>query len=106
MMPGFRSLGAVSPLARIQYPGVKSMNLFSFAPPEARNDTPRVVLSGQEEALIEQHRGLFSYESRCVRVRVKEGVLAVTGENLLISHFGAQDLVIRGKIAGVTLEEL
>lgn len=82
------------------------MNLLSFAPPEARSDTPRVVLSGREEALIEQHRGLFSYESSCVRVRVKDGVLAVTGENLMISHFGARDLVIRGKLSGVALEAL
>lgn len=82
------------------------MQGFSFAPLEVRSDNPRVVLSGQEEALIEQHRGLFSYETGCVRVRVKDGILAVTGEKLVIAHFGAQDLLIRGKISVVALEGL
>lgn len=81
------------------------MRGLSFAPPEVCGNAPRVVLSGWEEALIEQHTGLFSYETRCVRVRTRKGLITVTGENLVIAYFGVQDVLIQGIIQGVSLDE-
>ena len=43
----------------IQWAEVMNMHLLSLAPPETRSDTPRLVLTGREELLIEQHAGLF-----------------------------------------------
>jgi len=80
------------------------MKGLSFAPVEAKLDQPRVVLSWDSEVLIEQHAGLFSYESKCVRVRTKRGLISVTGENLLISYFGIQDLMIQGHVSGIALQ--
>ena len=69
-----------------------------IAPEEVCRDTPRIVMTGREEVLVEQHGGLFSYETRCIRLRTKLGLLTVTGEGLVISHFGAQDVLIRGRV--------
>lgn len=74
----------------------------SILPPEAR-DLPRLILTGREEALIEGHCGLFSYETTCIRVRTEQGIWTVTGEKLLIVYFGAHDLKIRGRVDGVTI---
>lgn len=74
-------------------------------PPEIRGDAPRMILSGQEELLLEQHGGLFSYDSKCIRIRTKAGLLTLTGENLVIEYFGVQDLMIRGKIRSLSLDE-
>ncbi len=79
------------------------MHAWTFAPPEVRRDIPRVVLCGREEVLVEQHEGLFSYETRCIRARTKSGLLTVTGEGLIIAHFGAQDMLIRGTITAVQI---
>jgi len=54
--------------------------------------------------LLERHAGLFSYETKCIRARTREGVVTVTGENLTIAFFGAQDMLIQGRIAGVQWE--
>lgn len=81
------------------------MHLMSLAPPEARSHTPKIVLSGRDEVLIERHRGLFSYETKCVRVRAGTGVITVTGEGLVIVFFGTDDLKIRGRIDGIGLYE-
>ena len=72
-------------------------------PRAVRGEAPRVVLTGREEVLVEGHSGLFSYETGCVRIRVKDGLLAVTGEQLIIAFFGAEDLLIRGRVDGVTM---
>ena len=80
------------------------MRLRDVAPAEVLRDTPRIVMTGREEVLVEQHGGLFSYESRCVRLRTKMGLLTVTGEGLVITHFGAQDVLIRGQVDGLRVD--
>ena len=80
------------------------MRGLNFIPPEIGSDAPRMILSGREELLIEQHGGLFSYDSRCIRIRTKRGIATVQGEDLVIEYFGLQDLLIRGKIHALSLE--
>ena len=76
-----------------------------FLPPEIRRDVPRIILSGGEELLLEQHGGLFSYDSKCIRIRTGAGLLTVEGEKLVIEYFGVQDLMIRGKIHALRMDE-
>ena len=64
-----------------------------------------MILSGREELLIEQHKGLFSYESQCIRIRTGRGIVTIHGENLVITYFGLQDLMIQGKIRALSMEE-
>ena len=80
------------------------MHILSLAPPQVRSDLPRTILTGREEVLIEQHTGLFSYETRCIRVRTPQGMTTVTGDQLVIAWFGLQDLLIRGTVHEVRME--
>lgn len=66
---------------------------------------PRMILFGRERLLIEQHQGLFSYETHCVRVRTKAGTVKISGEGLVISFFGTDDMQIEGNIENVMLSE-
>ncbi|NLD84037.1 MAG: sporulation protein [Clostridiales bacterium] len=75
----------------------------AVAPRQVWSDTPRLVLTGREELLIEQHTGLFSYETACVRIRTPIGLCTVTGKDLVIQYFGAEDLLIRGRIDTVAV---
>ena len=74
-----------------------------MTPPAVRAGRPRVVIFGREEVLVEGHGGLFSYETACIRIRAGEGMLTVTGEGLVIAFFGAEDLLIRGRVDGVSM---
>ena len=80
------------------------MRFCDLAPEEGLGDTPRIILTGREKVLVERHSGLFSYESGCVRLRTKMGLLTVTGEKLIISHFGAEDVLIRGRVDGLHVD--
>lgn len=80
------------------------MHGFSLAPREVQSRQPRIVLSGREEVLIEQHAGLFSYDTGCIRIRTKAGMVTVAGENLVISFFGIQDVLIRGKVESIAMD--
>lgn len=73
-------------------------------PLEATGKTPRIVLTGDCELLIEQHRGLYSYDVSQIRVRTSRGLVTVTGDKMTILYFGAHDLLISGRVKGILLE--
>ncbi len=80
------------------------MLLNAIAPQEMAERESRALWTGRREVIIEGHRGLFSYETRCIRVRCRQGLWTVTGEGLFIDHFGPEDLLIRGSVHAVALE--
>ncbi len=80
------------------------MRLSDLAPEEVAGDVPRVILTGRDKVLVERHSGLFSYETSCIRLRTRMGLLTVTGEKLTISHFGAQDVLIQGRVDGLQVD--
>ena len=59
---------------------------------------PRSVLLGDEKLLVEQHQGIFACTEQEVVVKTSCGLLVVGGENLSISRYSRDDLVVFGKI--------
>ncbi len=59
---------------------------------------PRSVLLGDEKLIVEQHQGIFAYSQQEVIVKTACGLLVISGENLSISHYNQDDLVVFGKI--------
>lgn len=74
------------------------MRLNSILPPEATTRASRIVLTDLQHLLIEQHKGLFSYDEECIRVQLQGQMLSVRGEALGIQQFSADDICIQGKI--------
>lgn len=74
------------------------MRLNAILPPEATSKASRIVLTDTSHLLIEQHEGLFSYDDNCIRVRLHERMLTVSGSHLTIQQFSAEDICIRGDI--------
>ncbi len=60
---------------------------------------PRSVLLGDEKLIVEQHQGIFACTQQEVAVKTLCGLLVVSGENLSISRYSRDDLVVFGKIA-------
>ncbi len=80
------------------------MRLNVISPQDRLEGESRALWNGRRELIIEGHRGLFSYETRCIRVRSGTGLWTVTGEGLFIDHFGPEDLLIRGSVRAVSLD--
>jgi len=80
------------------------MRFREIAPPEVASGAPRLICTGRQEAVIEGHRGLFSYETACIRVRTGQGIWTVSGSDLTIDYFGAEDMRIRGRVDEVKMD--
>ena len=73
-------------------------------PPEAVSDVSRIILTGEDRLLIERHKGLFSYDSQCIRLRIGRKILSILGEQLVIHRFGTDEICIRGTIRSLEFE--
>lgn len=62
---------------------------------------PRIQISGLEEIIIENHRGIISFESECVEVDSSVGKIRITGSNLEILFMGSATIIVGGKFKGV-----
>lgn len=81
------------------------MGIADLIPAEMKGEKSRVVLLGRQQALVERHRGLISYETEGVLFRVKGGRVCIKGKNLVITSFGVYDAMVQGEISEVQLTE-
>ena len=73
-------------------------------PAEAALGELKLSMVGQGHALVENHRGVLSFESSCVSVAAKRGRLIFRGDGLYLAAMSAEWLVICGKIQVVEWE--
>jgi len=77
------------------------MTLNQLIPTDALNGRTRIVLTGREQMLIEQHRGIIGYGKEKLTLRLSDGYVSVLGQNLFISEYNHQEILVSGKILSV-----
>jgi sporulation protein YqfC len=70
-------------------------------PGEVAFNLPKIVITGNVQVLIENHRGIVSYGREEVRLLVEAGEVAVSGRGLVIRSIVPEEIVIEGEIQGV-----
>ncbi|MBB6448831.1 sporulation protein YqfC [Geomicrobium halophilum] len=71
-------------------------------PADVTMGVPRVTMIGHLHVYIENHRGILSFSHQRVHLRLAEGELEVTGENLIIKAILPEELILEGTIQQVT----
>ena len=74
--------------------------LFSL-PQEIILNLPQVILTGQEEATIENYRSIIEFTETQVRINTNNGVLRVSGNRLVLKHITTEGITITGDIRGI-----
>lgn len=62
-----------------------------------------VEILGTERVLVENHCGVTEYDTNCVMVQGKDGLICVYGRNLRLSRMMRQQLIICGQIEQIKL---
>ncbi|OPY57773.1 MAG: YabP family protein [Pelotomaculum sp. PtaU1.Bin035] len=80
----------------------RQLSDFLEIPGDVMLDLPKIVLVGNIQLFIENHRGIIEYTADVVRVSVGEGEVAVAGENLTLRNLLPDELHIEGKIRSLS----
>lgn len=71
---------------------------------EGLGHQPVVELAGENRVLIENHLGVMGYSTERILVKVKFGCVCICGCGLQLIRMTREQLVIRGRIDGVSLQ--
>lgn len=64
-------------------------------------DLPRITFIGNLQVSIENHKGIVEYSNENIRVKMKDGIIKVSGMDLAIKTIIAEEITISGKIASI-----
>ena len=74
-------------------------------PKDIALDLPKVILVGNIQVFVENHKGILEYTPELIRIRVSIGELAIRGSNLFLRNILIHEIAIEGNIIGVELRE-
>jgi len=75
---------------------------FLELPGDVMLDLPKIVLFGNVQLQIENHRGIIEYTETTIRVGVGEGEVVITGESLTLRNLLPDELHVEGKIQSLS----
>ena len=81
----------------------KIVNILDI-PREVTTNTPKIVITGFDEILIENYKGILEYEDFFVRINTHIGIININGFNLKLNQMSDDDILISGKIENLDFE--
>ena len=83
---------------------MKKINRLLEIPKEVYSNSPNIILTGFEEMIIENNKGILEYEDYYVRINTHIGIVNVHGLNLKLEKMTEDNLKKIGKIEKIELE--
>ena len=81
----------------------KIVNILDI-PREVSTNIPKITITGFDEILIENYKGILEYEDFFARISTKIGIVNINGFNLKLNQINDDDILISGKIEKLDLE--
>lgn len=75
-------------------------------PYELFNDEAKLTLYGGTRVIVERHGGIVVYSEEEIKLAHKKGVVSIVGSGLTIKNYGKDDIIIDGKLTGISYGEV
>ncbi|ADQ46287.1 sporulation protein YqfC [Caldicellulosiruptor kronotskyensis 2002] len=85
-------------MPKISKKNLRQFALLSQLPQEVITDQPRITLIGDQEIIVENHKGLICYEDTFVKINTNISPLAIEGDKLVIERMDSETIIINGRI--------
>lgn len=73
-------------------------------PQEVYTDTPKITITGFNEMIIENFKGILEYEDYYIRINTSLGIVNINGYELKLENMTNDDIKVTGKIESFDLE--
>ena len=81
------------------------LNRMLEIPQEVYTNTPKIVITGFDEMIVENFKGILEYEDYYVRINTFIGINNVNGFDLKLENM-SDDIKVTGKIESFDIERL
>ena len=75
-------------------------------PQEVYTNMPKITITGFNELILENYKGILEYEEFFVRISTYIGIVNINGYNINLEKMTNDDIKITGKIESVELERV
>ena len=75
-------------------------------PKEVYSNQPKLTISGFDEMIIENFKGILEYEDYYIRISTHIGIINVNGYNLNLQAMTNDDIKVTGKIESMDIERI
>lgn len=82
----------------------KKISKFLELPREVVSDIPKITITGFDEILIENFKGILEYEDYFARINTSLGILNINGFNLKLNQMTDDDILVNGIIENIDFE--
>lgn len=83
---------------------LNKINQFLDIPREVSSKVPKITVTGFDEILIENFKGILEYEDFFARISTHIGNININGFNLKLSQMTEDDILVSGKIENIDFE--
>lgn len=73
-------------------------------PKEVYSNIPNFIITGFEELIIENYKGILEYEDYYIRINTHIGLINIHGINLKLEKMTEDNIKIIGKIESIDIE--
>lgn len=74
-------------------------------PQEIYSNIPKITITGFEEMIIENFKGILEYENFYIRINTSIGIININGYELKLENMTNDDIKVTGKIESFDLEK-
>ncbi|NRS85564.1 sporulation protein YqfC [Clostridium tetanomorphum] len=67
-------------------------------------DLPKIVITGDSEISIENHKGIIIFDERQVKINSKIGLVSIYGSNFEMLFLEGSTMTLKGKFKSVVYE--
>jgi sporulation protein YqfC len=64
-------------------------------------DLPRITMLGNQQLLVENHKGIIEYTPSLVRIKLNQGELIISGKDLTLSNLQVEQILVEGTVGDV-----
>ena len=83
----------------------RRLNEILEIPKEIYTDIPNIIITGFEEIVIENSKGILEYEECFIKINTKIGIIDINGINLKLEKMNEENLKIIGNVETIELEK-
>lgn len=84
---------------------VSRLTQFIEVPPEVMVNVPRIEVVGHLQFRVENHKGLETYRPNRVVLRIPDGHLIVSGNDLVIGWIDRNEVLVTGHVRSLVFRE-